>query len=692
MRNELELLATIEKYLTNELSAEEKAAFEKQLSADPQLQESVALQQEIMRGMERVTYKRQIQTARKFFYLRRSFIKWGFTGVVITATIIALLLYYSKNNHREKVQELSTLPDYNELHQNVWADADKRLGSQAFSIETSRDTLVETENGITVMIPANGFLNENGQPVTGRVTLNIKEALDAAAIIGAGLSSKSGDQLLESAGMFYIDARQNGNLVSINPDSGIYLQVPTDTIQPNMQLYKGNRLVNGIIDWVNPVQLDHSLTPMDINLLNFYPPNYLDSLARWGYDTRNKKFTDSLYYSFAAWFRKPVANENVIGEGEGKTDSVPDNSFYVGCAVNPAKIKAIWKEKFQQTLIATREFEERLYWIHQAAKDEVLDLYVNNLNKKLSEIDSMAARLVPVEYKKQFLAFAARHDGALQINERLSKRLRHYYEAKARAYAEAITKTSEAFWAKQDRFDKVAYDKETEHTNDSIKRLSRLFTEELTINLKSAYSQLGYDTTGTLRLPVANAYKVQIKTTGWYNIDQAVYNSTSTRTTTTITDSSTGKSAIIKYQPVSFQISRQEQYDWLYVYLLPEKLSSFIRLTPENGIYTEKLNGLITYKLVCIGYKNGQAYFHSQAGIEPKAYTGLELTAISQHELKQELNRAGGDRHEKEMQNEINFQLFNYRDMKRRKHNLALQELMMKIVAVIFPCEQFRAA
>src|SRR5689334_14866847 len=91
MRNELELLATIEKYLNNELSVDERAAFEKQLAVDLQLQEAVALQQQILKGIERAAYKQQIQLARKKFYLRKNFIKWGFGGVIISAAIIALV-------------------------------------------------------------------------------------------------------------------------------------------------------------------------------------------------------------------------------------------------------------------------------------------------------------------------------------------------------------------------------------------------------------------------------------------------------------------------------------------------------------------------------------------------------------------------------------------------------------------------
>ena len=92
-----------------------------------------------------------------------------------------------------------------------------------------------------------------------------------------------------------------------------------------------------------------------------------------------------------------------------------------------------------------------------------------------------------------------------------------------------------------------------------------------------------------------------ITTTSWYNIDKEVTEATLNRTTLNYVDSSGGKTATIKYESVSFQINKPEQYDDLYVYLIPDKLNSFMRLTPVNGRYTEKLNELIKYKLVCVG-------------------------------------------------------------------------------------------
>ena len=681
MRNELELIVTIEKYLNNGLSAEEKTAFEKDLSADPQLQEAVALQREIMQGITNLSLKQNIQLAKKKYYRIRNFTKWGLASLVVIAVVVAILVYSGKKSNNS----LSfALPEYNELHQKQWADADKRLAPQKFLINASRDTIVETKSGMVVQIPANGFLTENKQPATGQIELIVKEANDAAGIMRAGLSSTSGDQLLESAGMFLLDARQNERILSINPTAGLYIELPADTVQPGMKLFKGKRLADGRIDWVDPQPLEHNLTPVNINMLNFYPPLYLDSLARWGYNITDKKFTDSLYYSFADWFLDPMPEE--IGEHIYVDSSGTNYNWfgYIKCAINPAKIKAIWNEQFQNTLLATREFEERMSVIHKLESNTLLDLYINNLDKKLYEIDSMAASIA-VEYQ-QFRDFAARRDGAVKLNSAQSQQLRKYYENKTQTFMTAVAKTNHEFWEKQKQLDEEAANKHTEHYNDSLDNNTRRFEEELDLNLKSAYKQLGYDTSGTPRLPAANVYRAQITTTGWYNIDKYVTEATTNRTTLNYTDSSSGKTATIKYESVSFQLNKPEQYDDLYVYLLPDSLNSFMRLMPVNGQYTEKLNELITYKLVCVGYKGDRAFFYSQPAIEPKAYTNIELAEISTSELNRLLNQDKNRNPGAGVQKELTYYQFNKKDKIRQKNNADMKLLKHKISLVIFEC------
>ena len=673
MRNELELLATIEKYLNNEMTADEKAAFEKELSADPQLQEAVTLQQEVMKGIDNHHIKQQIKLARKRFYRNRNFTRWGLTGLVIIITIVSILYYLKQQHHHTYKGKQIT---------DVLADADKRLPSQVFLIHAGSDTIVETNGGLVIQIPANGFLDESRKTVTGSIELKVIEALDAASIMRAGLSSTSGDQLLESAGMFQVDAQQKGNKISINPAVGLHIELPADTLLPGMKLFKGNRLPDGRIDWVDPKPLEQDLTPVDILSLNFYPPGYLDSLAKWGYDARNKKFTDSLYYFFSVLFQEQVMIKEVQ-----ITDSTPAYEHpQKPCGINPAKIKAIWNNKFQNTLLATREFEERLRSIFQSDDNNVLDLYINNLDKKLSVIDSMAARLVSGTVKQQFLAFAARHDGQVKISSTLTQKLRQYYETKTRIFMEAVAKTNQEFWEKQAQLDNIAAEKQGKHVRDSVERTSSLFAEELKVNLKSVYGQLGYDTSITPRVPNNKVYKVEIIATGWYNIDRFVMEVTAARTTGNYTDPGTGKTATIKYQPVSFQINKPEQYDEIYVYLLPDKFNSFMRLTQVNGQYAEKLNELLTYKLACIAYKNGQAFYYSQPAIEAKVYSGIELSPITQTELTRRLNREGGARLQSDIQKEVEFMRFYQNDVKRQKHNAALNELTMMVFPIIYHC------
>ncbi|OQP54433.1 hypothetical protein [Niastella populi] len=678
MRNELEQISIIEKYLNNELSAEEKAAFEKNLQADPQLQEALTLQQEIMKGIDNLSMKQKIHWAKKRYYRNRNITRWGLTSLIVIAVVTAIIIYSGKNKSQSSIKELPALPAFNEQHRNEWADADKKIPPQKFLITMGRDTIVETKAGMIIQVPANGFLTGDKQPVTGQIELTIKEAMDAAGIISAGLSSTSGDQLLESAGMFLIDARQNENILAVNPVAGLYLELPTDTIHPGMKLFSGKRMTDGRIDWVAPQPLERTLTPVDINQLNFYPPRYLDSLAKWGYNTNNKKFTDSLYYSYSHFFRE---YETAVEESR---ESYGANSYnnINECAINPAKIKAIWGEKYQNTLLATREFEERLNQIHQTGKNVVLDLYVNNLDKTLSEIDSMAVKNLKGAFKQRFLAFAARHDGAIKINSALTQKLRQYYDTKTKTFMDAVAQTRRAFWEKQEHLDKEANQKQTAHTMDSLKRIADRFNEELQLNLKRTYSQLGYNSPP--RLPGANVYKARITATGWYNVDRIVTEATITRTTLNISDAATGKNASIRYEPVSFAVNNAPQYDDLYIYLLPEKLNSFIRLPVANDKYTERLNELIKYKLVCVGYKGEQAFYYMQPGIEPKAYTNIELQSVSASELNRLLNREGNGRHEAGIQKDLAFYLYYKKESQRQKHNLELLEFTWKVQTIIW--------
>ncbi|THU35985.1 hypothetical protein FAM09_21595 [Niastella caeni] len=93
------------------------------------------------------------------------------------------------------------------------------------------------------------------------------------------------------------------------------------------------------------------------------------------------------------------------------------------------------------------------------------------------------------------------------------------------------------------------------------------------------------------------------------------------------------------------------------------------------------------YQMICIAYKGEQVFFYSQAGVEQKAYTGIELSPIDQQELKQQLNRAGKGHRGIDLQKDLEFYQFMKKDAQRQQHYQDLWELRMKTANVIFKCE-----
>lgn len=717
MRTELEMIEKIERYLTGQLSATDRAAFEQQIATDATLREEINLQQDIRAAIERAALRQDIHKARKRFHLNRNIKGWGSAGLGL-GLVIALVVVFHHPVDNRPAPSSPDATDSSIQQGHISREAGSNLPTKIFRLDAARDTVVETKGGIVLSVPAGAFLDAHGLPVKGRIELLVKEALDPAAILRAGLSTRAGNALLETGGMFAVDARLNGQPLTIDPAHAIIADVPTDSVRTGMQLFTGQRLPDGSIDWVNPKPLDHDLVPVNIASLDFYPPHYLDSLRQWGYNSSNKTFTDSLYYSFARFFsdRKddekigtariydyeavqpaPVASSTTQRQPMGDTIRIMRDTtfspplpksdsaiFSLSCGVNPAKIKAIWSSRFQHTLIATREFEQRLAWIHRCGDNGLLDLYIDHLNLDLSAIDSMAAQRLTGGLRAQFLAFAARRDGKVRMGVRQLDKLRDYYQQKVTAFTEATARVLGDFWRQQTALDEIADDKRRQHAADSLNRTSQNFIEEFRITLRSVDLQLGIDTTtGYIPLPPA-AYRVEITTPGWQNIDRFVAEAVSTRQTMSITHGTA--QAIIRYDPVTIHIAEPQLYDRINVCLLPDKLSSFMQLKDSGGNYTEQLSDLMTYRLVCIAYKDEQTYFYTLDHIKPQYYSQIKLTAIDNDELDKKLHDMGSRTQASALQTEDGYFRFDIRDQKRQRHNRALQELTDRIMAVIFPC------
>ena len=132
------------------------------------------------------------------------------------------------------------------------SEADKKLESQVFKLNPLRDTIIETQNGIVFSIPAKAFLNKHGETPTETIDVEIKEAMTASDIMKAGLSTMSNGKLLETGGMFYVNARVGNENLTIDKSKPLNANVPVNNNKKDMLLFKGERKADGSINWVDP--------------------------------------------------------------------------------------------------------------------------------------------------------------------------------------------------------------------------------------------------------------------------------------------------------------------------------------------------------------------------------------------------------------------------------------------------------
>lgn len=698
MRDELHLMELVDRYLDGSMNAADRAAFEERASKSAELRELIDDQRALREGVARVP----VRAAAAKAYRAYRFGKPGpwIGGSVIVAVIIITAAMLMLNREAPTYDERGDAPQAT-IEEGITATEDA-LRPLLINVDTQRDTTVLSPGGIVLDIPRGCFVDSLGRTITSPVQVTLKEALTAIDIVKAGLSTMSGDTLLETGGMFHIDARQNGHAVRIDPSRAITAMVPAQRNQEGMMLYRGEELPDGRIDWRDPKPLKKSLVPVDITTLNFYPPGYEQKLADLGQDAGNKAFRDSVYFAMtcetAIWndampdlqyereWVEPLYQVGLGGFAEEQdAPAFRDRQSGIlattdsarACGIDPAKVKTIWQPRFNGSNLATREFEERMRAIHGTCDNAVLDLYASNLDKDLSELDARVARMGhPV-----FDDFTERGDGKVDLPKHAAERLRAVYENWNRAEASAIRKAQEDFWAEQAKLDGAANQKRTQHS--AQERRQALFRREYDANLAEACRQLGIEKLGPRREPPIAAYVANITNPGWWNVDRAVFQATADRRDMRFTDKRTDKTATLTYAPLMVEVSDRTSYDELFVYLIPEELNSYQRMNEQGGGFEERLNKLFTYDLLCLGMKGSQQFaFAAKASGQSRITASLAPT--DDNGLRAMLRTKGNV--EENLLDESRYLIWSAGDRTRQKRNTDRVRLRQELMPVVFPC------
>lgn len=111
---------------------------------------------------------------------------------------------------------------------------------QIFTVKSDEDKTITCEEGTKITVNANSFVTETGKPVKGDIKIQLKEYYKTSDMLLANLTTTSNDEILETGGMIYIEAFNNGEKCELKKGATIEIAFPTKDKKDDMELFTGN--------------------------------------------------------------------------------------------------------------------------------------------------------------------------------------------------------------------------------------------------------------------------------------------------------------------------------------------------------------------------------------------------------------------------------------------------------------------
>ncbi|MBN2773673.1 MAG: hypothetical protein JXR31_05450 [Prolixibacteraceae bacterium] len=544
--------------------------------------------------------------------------------------------------------------------------------STFYKLDASEDNTILTRKGNLLIIPSGSLLDQKGKRVNDSIQLEFAEGSDLDEIILSNLMIQDSALIYESYLSFFVNATRKGKQLYIDPDNPIYLELAADK---KVSLYKGNRDKLGNMSWKKDRDPVDYLIPVAIDMLDFFPGGF-ESAVEKGLPYRNhefvtKEFLDSLYYSFATELTEtdgyfgssrflmiglfmPVIHlldqEPSLLHMSDTSASSHEESL---CGINPASIKAICNKKFQNTLISTREFERRLKVIFSTCDNSILELYVNNLNKNLWQIDKMAANKLGSTHHaySKFIEFAAYRQTTVKLSDRKALLLADYYKKSKENIERDLITFKRKYVEERQKFDRVVQEK----------------TEEYRKLLEARH---------TFRM---NKFGFELTNFGWYNAVREL------------------KLSEVEQFTLNISIENGDRYDRVYAYVINPKINSIFSYLSEDKktfeiVYAEDPDLLLwknqKFNVIGVGYDTDKIGYEIKECIQnPVVKVDLSLTAKDYKFFRKDIRDFSvGYKHENKIQVDLEYQAFFYKTQKSREKEQEEMIFINKLRKKIFPC------
>ncbi len=120
---------------------------------------------------------------------------------------------------------------------------------QKYLVNTKQNDTIVGSKGATIYIPANSFILPNGSAPNGEVEITLMEYKTNADAILNNLSTICNGKILESGGMLNITASFEGEKLKIKDGKALKVEMPSNNIKTDMQVFTGVKTENGAIEW-----------------------------------------------------------------------------------------------------------------------------------------------------------------------------------------------------------------------------------------------------------------------------------------------------------------------------------------------------------------------------------------------------------------------------------------------------------
>lgn len=372
--------------------------------------------------------------------------------------------------------------------------------------------------------------------------------------------------------------------------------------------------------------------------------------------------------------------------------------------IPPSNVLGFWRKGFEQTNLATVEFEQRMKAVHQTCDPNVLKCYTNGLKLPLWKIDQQVVQLGYPEFK----AFADQRIGKVIISDEHQQNLLQFYdEAIALLHEKGKKATLAALQQDQEWNQSMRNEREKDRVRSGL-RAAKNKEEEANFNLASVSKQLGKtvgfalnNTTFSvpsqkantqISLPVSNASaptNVDSDYTYTVNIDRLTPGLFSSRQNVDVILMDKSNKAHIRYTPFELVVNDASQYDRLMLYLFANGVNSFERIDVTNGKLNYSLNDKMQYAAAVFGQSETGYYLKTWSNFTANDVKTVNLSSVSEQALEQQLstlNRSfGGEK--ASLKTELNYWFKEQKNIVVQQQQKAQQAFRAKLYPTVFPCE-----